>query len=77
MEALGYHIRPNDLRHSCALEYIINGANALTLQKTLGYSDLTMTKHYVALTNNDIKREHSVSSPINRLTLETKRLRNL
>ncbi|WP_169083278.1 tyrosine-type recombinase/integrase [Paenibacillus sp. PL91] len=76
-KTLGYHIRPYDLRHSFALEYIRNGANALTLQKTLGHSDLTMTKRYVALTNNDLKREHSLASPINNLMPETKRLRKL
>jgi site-specific recombinase XerD len=75
--ALGYHIRPYDLRHAFALEFIRNGANALTLQKTLGHSDLTMTKRYVALTNKDLKREHSISTPINNLLPETKRLRKL
>ncbi|MBM7565754.1 tyrosine-type recombinase/integrase [Paenibacillus sacheonensis] len=76
-KSIGVMIRPYDLRHSFALEYIRNGANALTLQKTLGHSDLTMTKRYVALTNNDLKREHMTASPINKLMPETKRIRKL
>lgn len=74
---LGVHIRPYDLRHTFALEFIRNGANALILQKTLGHSDLTMTKRYVALTNNDLRKEHDVASPINKLMPETKRLKKL
>ncbi|WP_275591180.1 tyrosine-type recombinase/integrase [Paenibacillus sp. 19GGS1-52] len=74
---LGVHIRPYDLRHTFALEYIRNGANALILQKTLDHSDLTMTKRYVALTLNDLKDEHIKASPISKLLPETKRLGNL
>lgn len=70
------YIRPYDLRHTFALEYIRNGANALILQKTLGHSDLSMTKRYVALTNNDLKKEHGLASPIHKLLPETKRLKN-
>ncbi|MNR63497.1 site-specific tyrosine recombinase XerD [compost metagenome] len=65
------------MTHPFALEYIRNGANALTLQKTLGHSDLTMTKRYVALTNNDLKKEHGFASPINKLLPQIKRLKKL
>ncbi|WP_419884990.1 tyrosine-type recombinase/integrase [Paenibacillus sp. B-A-8] len=74
---LRVHIRPYDLRHTFALEYIRNGTNALILQKTLGHSDLSMTKRYVALTNNDLKKEHGLASPIHKLLPETKRLKKL
>lgn len=74
---LGVHIRSYDLRHTFALEYIRNGANALILQKTLGHSDLTMIKRYVALTNNDLKKEHGIASPIHKLLPEKKRLKKL
>lgn len=74
---LGVHIRPYDLRHTFALEYIRNGANALILQKTLGHSDPTMTKRYVALTLNDLKDEHTKASPIGKLLPGTRRLGKL
>ncbi|WP_336772663.1 tyrosine-type recombinase/integrase [Paenibacillus sp. MMO-58] len=74
---IGTHIRPYDLRHTFALEYIRNGANALSLQKTLGHSDLAMTKRYVALTSNDLKNEHIKASPVNRLMPDNKRVGKL
>ncbi|MGU3469871.1 tyrosine-type recombinase/integrase [Paenibacillus sp. D51F] len=55
---LGIHIRPYDLRHCFALNFPRNGANALVLQKSLGHTDLAMTKRYVALTQDDTKKEH-------------------
>lgn len=76
-EILGFHIRPYDLRHSFALEYIRNGANALVLQRTLGHSDLTMTKRYVALTNNDLKEQHAAASPLSKLLPEVSRIKKL
>lgn len=74
---LGVHIRPYDLRHTFALEYIRNGANALTLQRTLGHSDLSMTKRYVALTNDDLKNQHVLSSPVNKLLPNNARVRKV
>ncbi|MBB3109094.1 site-specific recombinase XerD [Paenibacillus phyllosphaerae] len=76
-KVLGVHIRPYDLRHVFALEFIRNGANALMLQKTLGHSDLSMTKRYVALTNNDLKEGHSISTPLKNLLSNTSRVRKL
>lgn len=52
---LGTHIVPYDLRHSFAILFLRQGGNALALQCMLGHVDLTMTKRYVALTNNDLK----------------------
>lgn len=76
-EMLGFHIRPYDLRHSFALEYIRNGVNALVLQRTLGHSDLTMTKRYVALTNNDLREQHAAASPLSKLLPEVSRIKKL
>lgn len=71
---LGTHIVPYDLRHSFALLFLRQGGNALALQRMLGHVDLTMTKRYVALTNNDLKTQHSLASPIKRLLPSKKRL---
>lgn len=43
-------IRPYNLRHAFALQFLRNGGHTLALQRTLGHTDLTMTKRYVALT---------------------------
>lgn len=72
-DQLGVHIRPYDLRHAFSLEYILNGANAFALQKTLGHGGMEMTRRYVALANEDLKSEDAKSSPFNKLTATTKR----
>ncbi|MFC3798119.1 tyrosine-type recombinase/integrase [Cohnella sp. GCM10012308] len=74
---LGVHIRPYDLRHSFALYFLRNGANALTLQRILGHADLSMTKRYVALTNNDLKEQHLSATPISTLMPNKKRLKRI
>lgn len=74
---LGTHIVPYDLRHSFALLFLRQGGNALALQRMLGHVTLEMTKRYVALTNNDLKNQHSLASPIKRLMPTKKRVGRL
>jgi site-specific recombinase XerD len=62
---LGHSITPYSLRHSFALLYLRNGGNVFTLQRTMGHADLNMTKRYLALTGEDLKREHKTASPVN------------
>lgn len=45
---------PHSLRHTFARKFIISGGNAFTLQRLLTHTDLTMTKKYVRLFNNDL-----------------------
>ncbi|NLZ53875.1 MAG: tyrosine-type recombinase/integrase, partial [Thermoanaerobacteraceae bacterium] len=52
------------LRHSFALLYLRNGGNVFTLQRTLGHTDLNMTKRYLALTGEDLKAEHEKATPV-------------
>lgn len=69
---LGVKIRPYDLRHIFALLYLRNGGHAFALQKTLGHTDISMTKRYVNLTGEDLKETHRLASPLNRLTPKKK-----
>ncbi|WP_338128190.1 tyrosine-type recombinase/integrase [Paenibacillus polymyxa] len=69
-------IRPYDLRHVFALEFLRNGANAFTAQRALGHSTMEMTRRYVALVNDDLKTEHAKASPVDRLIKSTKAKRN-
>jgi len=62
---LDLSITPYSLRHCFALFYLRNGGNVFTLQRTMGHTDLNMTKRYLALTNQDLLREHQFASPIN------------
>lgn len=52
---LGTAITPYQLRY------------AFALQRTMGHTDLTMTKRYVALTHEDIRDQHKIASPVGNL----------
>jgi site-specific recombinase XerD len=72
---IGFKIKPYDLRHAFALQFLRNGGNALALQRILGHSDLTMTRRYVALTQDDLKEQHALASPLNVLVPQRHRVR--
>lgn len=71
-QMLGVKIRPYDLRHAFALQFLRNGGNALALQRMLGHTDLSMTKRYVALTQQDWRDQHAAASPLNILIPQKK-----
>jgi len=72
---LGVSITPYSLRHCFALYYLRNGGNVFTLQRTMGHSDLNMTKRYLALTTDDLRKQHQIASPVNLFT--QKRVRKI
>ncbi|RYD05015.1 hypothetical protein N752_11670 [Desulforamulus aquiferis] len=74
---LSRKIRPYELRHAFALQYLRNGGHALALQKTLGYIDLTMTKRYVSLTQNDLRQQHTTTSPLNTFAPQRNKVRKI
>lgn len=74
---LGVKIRPYDLRHNFALQFLRNGGNVFSLQKTLGHADLSMTKRYLALTQEDLRRSHSTASPLNTFLPQKHRIRKV
>jgi site-specific recombinase XerD len=72
---LGVRIRPYDLRHSFATWFLRNGGNALALQRTLGHTTLEMTKRYVHLTQQDLREQHALASPLQALLPKRNRVR--
>lgn len=74
---LGFKISPYDLRHAFALLFLRNGGHALALQRTLGHVDLSMTKRYVALTQQDLREQHTLASPLNALMPRKERVRKI
>ncbi|MTI84282.1 MAG: site-specific integrase [Firmicutes bacterium] len=72
---IGTWVRPYDLRHAFALQYLRNGGHALSLQRLMGHADLTMTRRYVALTQGDLRQQHTLASPLNTLAPQKKRVR--
>ncbi|MCX7924039.1 MAG: tyrosine-type recombinase/integrase [Clostridia bacterium] len=69
---LGQRIKPYDLRHAFALLYLRNGGHAFGLQKTLGHTDLGMTKRYLNLSGEDLQTSHRQASPLNDLVASNK-----
>jgi integrase len=53
-----------DLRHAGALEFLRAGGDALLLQQQMGHSTLAMTRHYLALSDEDLRRAHRLASPV-------------
>lgn len=76
-ERLGFKISAYDLRHVFALMYLRNGGNALALQRTMGHTDLEMTKRYVNLTQSDLREAHSLVSPLGKIIQTKERLRKV
>ncbi len=76
-EKLGEKVRPYDLRHAFALQFLRNGGHALALQRTLGHTDLSMTKRYVALTEGDLRQQHALASPLNTFLPQRNRRRGV
>jgi len=74
---LGVHVNPYSLRHTFALSFLRNGGNPFALQKTLGHADLSMTKHYLALVERDLREAHDIASPVNRLIVKNRRVRKV
>jgi len=74
---LGRKVTAYDLRHTFAIMYLRNGGDVFSLHKTLGHTDLSMTKRYLAIANEDLKASHNIASPVNKLMLRGRRMRNI
>lgn len=66
-------ITPHGLRHQFCRDYIINGGDVFTLQRIAGHADITTTRKYIQFTNDDIKQQHALYSPIVRLRQKYKK----
>jgi site-specific recombinase XerD len=64
---IGFKVQPYDLRHSFTLNFLRNGGNVFVLQRLMGHCTLDMTKRYLALTQEDIQKQHAKASPVNML----------
>ena len=60
------------LRHTAALLLLRRGADAFTVQRMMGHADMQMTRHYINLTCEDMRRNHAQAGVINALLHEEK-----
>jgi site-specific recombinase XerD len=74
---LGCRIRPYDLRHAFALCFLRGGGHVFALQRLMGHSDLTMTKRYLSLTQEDLREQHQRASPVLQLLPQRNRVRKI
>ncbi len=60
-------VSPHTFRHTGALMYILNGGDPFSLQKILGHSHMNMVRKYIQMTDMDVKAQHNLFSPLNRI----------
>jgi len=65
----GVRCSPHSFRHTFAKNFLLNGGDALTLQKILGHTSLEVVRIYVNLASKDVQVQHSKASPVDRLKL--------
>jgi len=63
-ESCGLKITSYGLRHAAAILMLRKGVNSFVLQNIMGHTSPAMTKHYLALTTEDAKREHKAAGVI-------------
>lgn len=76
-QQLGVKIEPYYLRHTFALRYLRAGGNVFSLQKTLGHTDIAMTKRYVALSQSDLRDQHQIAAPLSKIVPDKRRVGRL
>jgi len=57
------------LRHTFAVNYLMNGGDVFTLQQILGHTTLEMVRHYINLANAHVMTQHKRFSPVDRMNL--------
>jgi len=60
-------VSPHVLRHNFAKMAALNGMDIFTLMRILGHSDISTTRKYVQINDEDVKRQHMQFSPLQRI----------
>jgi site-specific recombinase XerD len=65
--AAGIRSNPHKLRHTFAVNYIINGGDAFSLMTLLGHTDLQTSNAYVLLAQANLAQKHAKLSPMDNM----------
>ena len=57
------------LRHTFAVNYLVNGGDVFSLQQILGHTTLDMVRRYINLTSTHVMAQHNRFSPVDRMNL--------
>lgn len=57
------------LRHTFAVNYLMNGGDVFTLQLILGHTTLEMVRRYINLANAHVIAQHKQFSPVDRMNM--------
>jgi integrase/recombinase XerD len=60
-------VSPHVLRHNFAKMAAMNGMDIFTLMRILGHSDISTTRKYVQINDDDVMEQHKLYSPIKRV----------
>jgi integrase/recombinase XerD len=60
---------PHRFRHTFAIMFLRANRDPYSLQKLLGHSTMDMTRHYLDIADDDLRRAHGVASPVDGLRL--------
>jgi len=60
-------VSPHVLRHNFAKMAALNGMDIFTLMRIMGHSDISTTRKYVQINDEDVKRQHMQFSPLHRI----------
>lgn len=66
-------VSPHLFRHMFCTNFILNGGDIFTLQRIVGHADISTTRKYIQLDNEEIRNQHSLYSPLTRITKRKKR----
>jgi integrase/recombinase XerD len=60
-------VSPHVLRHNFAKMAALNGMDIFTLMRILGHSDISTTRKYVQINDEDVRQQHMQFSPLQRV----------
>lgn len=61
--AIGKHVTPHTLRHTCATHMLAGGADIVHVQRQLGHEDISTTQIYARVAQRDVKATHGKTHP--------------